>query len=646
MSSKDTIKALSMRNQARTQVDVWFQSRDNYIHPTIEIGINGSDEINNNFDSGEVTFILHEDKKTMTIIDTGRGLPINGESLVEDEDGNMVVKPNYYLLLLKLFSGTNYDNNENGKITTGQHGLGLTISNYCSKYFNVKSYQNDKVYEIEFVDGGELSKELTEITLEEPKHGTEITFRLDEEIFTNTVYNIEEIYRVVEHMASVNTKIVFKVIHNGEEKVFHYENLEEYFDSVSRMNTCQKIIGSQKEYTYNNEKNYIELVMTTASETVQEAYLNITHLIEGGAINDGVLSGIRSSVNKYCKEKKLLGKNDKAISVTDIADSVSFVCNFLSTNAEYANQVKYSTRKELYKKITIEYVQELLEVFKTENPAEFEKMVKHILEVQKFNSKADNNKKKLKSKLTEKVDGLINFVDGVTESEEHGEHCELIVTEGDSASESAKDARDYRTQAVLGLRGKILNVIKEKNYERIANNDVIANVFKALGCGVENKRLIKYFGEYDSKKLRFGKLLIATDFDADGYSIQCLGLSMIYKICPSLIKEHRVYIVKTPLYEVKLHDGSEVYWFSELEKEKAIENGFKYKSMSRIKGLGELDADVMAKVGLNKETRHITLVTVEDINKMEDSFRVWMDDEVTDRKKIIETELNRYALED
>ena len=633
--SKDTIRSLTEREQARDKVSVWFGSRDNFIHPFKEVIANSIDEISNNFENGYIKIELSEDLKTMTIHDTGRGIPIEGET-----QGT----PNYKLLLLKLFAGTNYDNNEYGKITTGTNGVGLTVTNYCSTYFAVTSYRPEGIYEIKFENGGNISKELTKISDNtDCKHGTSITFTLDDEVFTNVKYDLNEVLEIVKNLSGVSPSIEFEVIHKGKTYEFKYDSFKSYFEEIMENRTCKTAIGHSKTYE-SDEKNIIQCMIATSSSPMQRAFLNITYLTEGGSINRGMIYGMRDYVNQYIKDKKLIDKKLGEVSHTDIDESVSFAVNMLSTKVEFANQTKLSTNKALYMKIAKDYVQEVLEVFKVEQPKEFEKFINHILEVQKHNGKAQAAKKALKKKLSEKVDNITNRIEGLIDCKKHGENCELFIAEGKSALGSIIAARNPQNQAGIAIRGKLLNCLKT-DYDTMFKNNEVVDIIKSLGCGIETDKRNKDLGCFDKKSLRYERVIIATDADPDGYQIACLLLTMFYRLTPTLIRDGHIYIALTPLFEVKdLKNKKFYYAFSEEEKNEIISKLDKYE-VNRNKGLGEVDADVMARTGVNPETRNILKVTYEDATQMVQAFEDWMGNNVANRKSYIENDLNKYEAE-
>ena len=630
--SKDTIKQLDTREQCRQKISIWFGSRDQYTHPIKEILANSLDEINNNFDGGEITVWLQDDLKTIAVKDTGRGIPIANKT-----DGIL----NYVLLFETLFAGSNYSNNEYGKVTVGTNGCGSCVINHTSELFEVASARDGYLHEVRYENGGKLVhfKKISE----SDDHFTIVRFRLDDEVYTNTIYNPNEIREICKWNAAVNNKVTIKFYYQDEISEYHYDSTEDYFDEVTANNTSPKLVGLKKSFDNQVEKNAIEVVIATSSEPVQQTFLNSNYLPEHGSIYDGIINGTRSFINKYCKDNNLLDKKIGNISNGDIEESLSFIASIESTNVEFSNQTKFSTNKKLYKDITQSYVQEMLTVMLAENPKGFEKIVKHILEVQKFNSKAQANKKALKKKLSEKIDSISNRVEGLVDCKHHGEDSELYIAEGKSALGSIVLARNPQNQAVIPIRGKILNCLKA-NYDTIFKSEIITDLVKAIGCGIETDKKNKDLGTFDIKNLRYGKIMACADADEDGKQIVCLILTMIYRLMPTLIHEGRVYIVNTPLYEVRLKDDSSLYWNSESEKEEYL---IKYgdsniKHMARCKGLGEMTAEVMSETGMNPQTRNLTQVTIDDIKAMQRAFDVWMDVDVTGRKEIISTELYKY----
>lgn len=620
LNKRDRAKKLTEREKGR-DVSVWFESKSNFMHPLKEIVANSTDEINNNFDEGVVTITLENDMKTISINDTGRGIPLE----VKGEDD----EPYWELFLLTLFAGTNYDNEESGKITTGEHGLGLTVTNYCSSKFKIISYREKFIGSMSFIDGGVINEEFSLKDNTEGITGTYIEFKLDEEIFGDYKYDPEEIKSIINKLAGSNSKIKFIFQFNNEIFEYHYSSLEEYFDTITNLNTSSKIIGVTKSFGSGVDYNTIEIVFCTCGEPIQESFLNITHLPYGGTINEGVIDGVRKFINSNLDSKST------QVSAKDVEDSLSFVVNVMSVKSEFANQTKLSTKKKLYKTIVSQYVRELLEIFKLENEKEFSKFTKHIFEVQKFNAKSQANKKALKKKLSEKI-SIVNKVEGLYDCKSKNKDENMIcICEGKSALTSLLDGRQ-NNQAVFPIRGKILNCLKA-SYEKIFSNDIVMNFYRALGCGIEvSSKHNKELHNFSYENLRYSKILIVVDADFDGIgSILPLILTVLYKLSPSLIRDGRVYLCETPKYEIQLNNDKYLYAIDDKElKDKKIELKDKKYKVHYVKGLAELNPETMAYC-LSPEYKNITKITMEQAEESIKSLELFMGDNIKNRKEHI-----------
>lgn len=630
---RDQIKALTTREQCRDKLPTWFGSRENFLHGFREVLGNAVDEVSNNYSKGIINVTLSEDMQTISVADTGRGIPIDGET-----DG----KPNYILLFETLFAGTNYDNNDNGKITVGTNGVGTTVLNHTSTFFEVTSIKNGKKHKLTYINGGDNQGLVTE-DCKETLHGSIFKFRLDPEVYTNVIYKVEDILAIVRHVSAASNRITFNFNHKGEKTTFNYSSLEAYFNEIAQNLTAKAVIGPENTYNREDELNKIQILFSTASEPIQESFLNYNWLPNGGSINDGIIAGIRSFVNKTAQELKLVDKKTN-ITTSDVEDSVSFVVSLLSTNVEYANQTKLSTDKKLYRRIAMEYVQSLLEAYQAEQPKEFDKFIKHIVQVNKFNNKNTAAKLALKKKLTEKADSLTNRVDKLVDCEKHGKGTELYVAEGNSALGALVQARDSDYQAAYPLRGKILNCLKA-DYPTIFKNEVITDLIKAMGCGIEADKKNKDLDSFDIDKCNYEYIIIATDADPDGQQIACLIITMLYRLTPKLINAGKVFIAQTPLYKLKFEDDTMKYFFSEKQKEEELPLIKGNYVMSRCKGLGELDPYTMSYTAMDKDTRELVEVTVDSAEKMIAAVEKFMGIEIEGRKKYIEENLYKYIEE-
>ena len=634
------IKSLSVREQCRLKLPIFYGSVDNYQHGFKEVMANAIDEIINNFDYGEIRISLSEDCKIISVEDSGRGVPI-GEST------NGV--PNYELLFERLFTGTNFENNKKGneKVTTGVNGSGTCVLNHTSELFMVDSFYNNKHYQLKYINGGERQylKEIEDNN--NGQHGSRFTFKLDDKVYPNTTYIVDEIKEIIRHCSATVGNIKFTFEYKNDIIEYNYNTLDDYFDSITDSLTSKKIHIPLSKYDLENELNEVECIVSSSSNNIQESYLNANFLPEGGTINDGIIEGFRISILEYAKKNKMLDKNIKTISNEDVEGSLCFLVKWSSTNVEYTNQTKFSSKKKLYKKIAKDYVQNFMQVYMVEQEEEFKKLVSHVLEITKFNNKSKINKEALKKKLSEKIDGINNKIEGLVDCKIHGEEAELYITEGLSGLGGMVLARNPITQAGMPIRGKILNCLKE-DYNRIFKSPIITNLIKVIGCGIEGDKKNKDLGMFDINKLRYGKIIFLCDEDPDARNIVALLLTMFYRLMPTLIKEGRIYVAKTPLFEIRNTNTDEMFYaYSDQEKDSILKTlNSKNIKISRNKGIGENDALILNETAMNPETRHIVQVNINNISDMINSFEVWMDNDVTMRKEYIENNLDKYVIEE
>jgi len=647
--ARDEIRSLSTREQCRMRLPVFFGSVDNYKHGYREVMANAIDEIVNNFDDGDINIELFEDKQTISVEDTGRGVPLL------DSDNNT---GNEVLLFETLFSGTNFENEENGKETTGTNGSGTCVLNQTSELFRVEVNKNGKYIDLKYTNGG-LDKSIDILDSDINTHSSKFTFKLDNTVYPNITYDFEDIEEIVRHCSATSNNITFNLKHKDNSKIYKYNTLEDYFDSITNQLTSKKIIIPMKSFdnelktTYKDgeqviikERDSLRLIVATSPNTIQEAYLNHNYLSDGGTINDGVLDGFKNVINDYCKQNKLFNKKVKTISREDIQSSLCFLVDFRTNNVEYTNQTKYATKKLLFGKTTREYIAEFLQSYIAENENDFKLLVKHVLQMADFNNQNTKLKDELKKKLSQNVGGMLNKIEDLFDCEIHDENSEFYICEGKSSGGGLIKARNSMCHAIYSLRGKILNCLKNPE-KSIFENEVIVELIRTLGCGIQIKsKLLDGIGQFNIKNLRYGKICIATDMDFDGYAICVLILTMIYKLMPSLLLEEKIYIAMTPLFVLKYKENGEekrIYAYDDDEKNKYLKelDGRKI-DIGRIKGLGELDPNDLYVTALNPDTRHMIKVTIDDAKKMESLFELWMSDKVAPRKEHIQNRLSEY----
>ena len=625
----EKIKSLNDKSQARLKLPVFFGSFDNYLHGFREILNNAVDEITNNFNDGIINIILDSDNKTITIEDSGRGMRI-----ADKTDG----KANYYWLFLKLFAGTKYDDNKQ-QINSGTNGLGATVVNYTSTLFKVESCYDGNKYIIEFENGGDIKIPLTNLGKTD-KHGTKITFRLDDTIYTNTTYDQFELIDIISKISGCSNKITFNFTYNNKTKIFHYDNIQEYF----KQNIDEKSFYFQQRTYDNNELSKISLVFNSSLEPIQQVMLNKNYLSEGGTINKGFIEGFRNEANKYAKELGLFQKKEKNIGFEDIENSISFYIDFESSKIEFANQTKFSTKKELYREITKKYIQECLEVFKIEHKDDFKRIVEKILVTKRANEKAEVSRKEIREKLEEGTSSAKTRPEKfVPCRSKNPKEVELILIEGDSALNSIKSSRNSNIMCIYPLKGKIINALKGNINDILANNEV-KDIFSILGCGMIYKgKQLKGIPLFNIDNLKVDKILVCNDQDVDGGHIFTLVITLFYVLAPELIKQGKVYSLLTPLYIIK-HKKDTIFAYTEKERNNIVKsfNGDKFTE-TRYKGIGGLSPQVLNNTAMDMNKRKLKCVKWEDVEEGVKIIETCMkEDKINERKEFIENEAYKY----
>lgn len=640
---QDNIRALSEREKAREKLPVFYGSYDNFYHGFRETLNNSCDEILNNFPHGVIDIILSNDNRTITVRDTGRGIPIS-------------TYENTKLLFETLFASGKYDVSES--TNSGVNGVGNTILQFSSEYFKCLSHMKSigKAYEIVYENGGEITTPLTCLG-DTDKHGTEITFKLDDTVYTEVVFDEKEVEDIIRKVSLISKNITFNFTYKNNTTTFNHD-ISEYFDKYSADIIGESYTCASKRFERDIEverKGIKDVVKEIADIQVvfgacsgelpmQETMLNGNYLKENGTIYDGVIDGFKLYVNRYCKENNLYKKKEKGLSSQDIENAISFVCRLFNNLVEFESQVKFSTKKEYYKQVAKEYIQEQLEIYKLENEKAFKRMVEQVLICKRANDVNIQARQKLKDKLTKKIDGINETVDGFVDCD-LDKGGEIFLVEGKSANGSIVLARNSHFQASYPLRGKLLNLLKAK-WKDILDNNEITDIIRLLGCGVEvRNKYTKDLPEFNIDNLRFNKIILTADADSDGHQINTLILTALYVLTPTLIKKGYVYIAQPPIFQIDCGDIRK-YAMSVREKDEIVESfGNKKVEIHRLKGLGETSAQVMAETVCDPDTRILQEVKVSDVQKMKEQFRIWMDDEVKDRKEIITKNLNRYLVD-
>lgn len=615
-----------------------------------EVLANSIDESREGF--GKLIEVIKHKDLSITIKDLGRGIPLG-----KDSSG----KYTYQRVLCKLWSGGKMNNNdeEGGYLySLGVNGCGLKATNFCSDLFQCTSFRDSKKYFIEYQKGRQQC-ELQEEKYNYENTGTIITWKPSAEVFrTGDNTDKEFITTMLKQQAIVNAglKFTFKDESSNVHEEFYYEHgivdfIKEYssdknISDIILWNTETEGKDKTKDNTDNEYNQNYKIKCNIAfafnnENQLMNYYHNGSYLENGGTPEDFIKNAFVYSIDKYLKENNIYEKKDKKIKFDDVTDSLIIISDTYSTISLYTDQAKKKIDSELMKTYMTNYLREQLNVYFIENPLEAKKICSTILNNARANLKAEKSKQDIKKKLSEKVDNMSNRVEGLIDCKYHNEESELFICEGKSAMGSIILSRNPNNQAGVAIRGKILSCLKA-SYQTIFTNQVVVDLIKIMGCGVEVKsKHNKDLNSFDINKLRYNKIILASDSDFDGENIQVLLLTMIYRLMPELIKQGKVYIAQTPKFVIKNKD-EKYYAFTDDEKDKIVSKLNGKISVNYLKGLGELSEIDMYNTALNPETRYMIKVTIGDVEKMIEKFELWMSNDVAPRKAFIENHLHEY----
>lgn len=608
-------------------------------HSVFEILSNSIDEARDG--NGNKIIVTKYNDNSIEVEDFGRGCPV---------DFNQREKRyNWELVYCELYAGGKYNNNsgENYEYSLGLNGLGACATQYASEFMDVEVYRDGFKYNLHFEKGenvGGLKKE----EYKGKKTGTRTHWRPDLEVFTDI--NIDRSYfeDVMKKQAVVNPGISFvlriqRENNSFEEITYYYENgIADYVSEITGENsltTIQYFTGDRKGRDREDKDEYkVKLsVAFTFSNTVKqiEYFHNSSFLEHGGSPEDAVKSAFVSQINAYLKNNNKYNKNEKPITFQDVEDCLVLVSSSFSTQTSYANQTKKAITNKFIKECMTEFLKHNLEVYFIENPDEALRIAEQVLVNKRSRESAESSRLNLKKKLQGTID-LSNQVQKFVDCRSKDlSKRELYIVEGDSALGSVKLARDAEFQAVIPVRGKILNCLKA-DYDKIFKNEIITDLIKVLGCGVEvNTGKKKDLSSFSLDKLRWNKIVICTDADVDGFHIRTLILTMLYRLTPTLIEEGYVYIAESPLFEITTKDKT-YYAYDENEKVKILDMiGDKSFTIQRSKGLGENEAEMMSLTTMNPATRRLIKIHPDDVEQTQWMFDMLLGDDLQGRKEFI-----------
>ena len=634
----DSISALKGADRVRKRPAVIFGSDglDGCEHAVFEILSNAIDEAREGH--GDLVIVTRYEDHSIEVEDFGRGCPVDWN----EKEGLY----NWELVFCELYAGGKYDNNAGGdyEFSLGLNGLGACATQYASRYFDAVIRRDGFKYTLHF-ERGEIVGQLKKEPADRKKTGSTFRWLPDLDVFTDINIPKEYYEDTLKRQAVVNAGVTFRFRNETapgkfETTDFYYENgILDYVRELTEDQalTMPQFWEAERKGRDREDKPEYKVKISAAlcfSNKINrlEYYHNSSWLEYGGAPEKAAKNAFVYAIDAYLKSTNKYTKSESKITFQDVADCLVLVTNCFSTQTSYENQTKKAITNKFVQDAMTEFFRERLHVYFIENKQEADRIADQVLINKRSRESAEKQRLNIKKKLTGNLDisnRVQKFVDCRTKDVARRE---IYIVEGDSALGSVKLSRDAEFQGIMPVRGKILNCLKA-DYERIFKSDIITDLIRVLGCGVEvQTKKAKDLTSFDLANLRWNKVIICTDADVDGYQIRTLILTMIYRLCPTLIEEGYVYIAESPLYEINCKDKT---WFAYTEQEKGeiLKNlEGKKVSINRSKGLGENDPEMMWMTTMNPETRRLIKVMPEDMALTQQVFDLLLGDNLQGRK--------------
>ena len=632
----ESISQLKGADRVRKRPGVIFGSDglEGCEHAVFEILSNSIDEAREGF--GNIITVTLYDDKSIEVEDFGRGCPV---------DWNPAEKRfNWELVYCELYAGGKYKNDDGGdyEYSLGLNGLGACATQYASEYMDVTVWRDGNKYTLHFAKGKIKGKMLVEPS-DRKKTGTTTRWKPDIEVFTDI--NIPESYflDILRRQAVVNAGVTFRfrAQHGAkfETTEFCYKNgIADYVAELAGESplTQPYYIETERKGKDREDKPEYKVRMSAAfcfsnRTNAIEYYHNSSWLEHGGAPDAAAKTAFVYAIDAYIKKTNKYQKNESKITFPDIADCLILVTNCFSTRTSYENQTKKSITNRFIREAMTDFFKEKLEIYFIENKAEADRIADQVLINKRSREQAEKARVSIKKNLTKNLD-LANRVQKFVDCRSRdADKREIYIVEGDSALGSVKLSRDAEYQGIMPVRGKILNCLKA-DYARIFKSEIITDLIKVLGCGVEVEKHGKELNNFSLENLRWNKVVICTDADVDGYQIRTLILTMLWRLVPTLIREGYVYIAESPLYEIQAK-GKTWFAYSDREKAEIVESiGNAKIVINRSKGLGENDPEMMWMTTMNPETRRLIKVMPEDVERTQQIFDLLLGDNLQGRK--------------
>ena len=637
----DSISALKGADRVRKRPGVIFGSDglEGCEHAVFEIMSNAIDEAREGH--GSIITVTRFEDGSIQVEDQGRGCPVDWN---EKEQ-----KFNWELVFCELYAGGKYDNGggDNYEYSLGLNGLGSCATQYASLFMDVTVWREGKKYTLHFEKGENIGGLQSEPTDRGKKTGTTIRWKPDLDVFTDINIPVEYYLDVMKRQAVVNAGVTFRfknqVGGKFETTDFNYENgIVDYVTELSGEDALTAPVFWQTERKGRDRADKPEYKVKLSvsfcfSNKVQvvEHYHNSSWLEHGGSPEKAMRSAFVSAIDSWLKGQNKYTKGESKITFPDIQDALVLVSNNFSTQTSYENQTKKAINNKFVQEAMTEFLRAQIEVYFIENPQDAQKIAEQVLINKRARENAEKTRLNIKKKLTGSMDISNRVQKFVPCRTRDVNRSELYIVEGDSALGSVKQARDGEFQAIMPIRGKILNCLKA-DYGKIFKSEIITDLLKVLGCGVEvQDKRAKDMAAFDLSALRWNKVVICTDADVDGFQIRTLVLTMLYRLTPTLIQEGYVYIAESPLFEITCKEKT---WFAYSNKEKddivAKLQGKKY-DVQRSKGLGQNEPEMMWLTTMSPDTRRLIKVVPEDIERTARMFDLLLGDDLTGRKNFV-----------
>ena len=636
----ESITMLKGPDKVRKRPAVIFGSDglDGCEHSIFEVISNSIDEAREGY--GNKIVITHYRNHDIEVEDFGRGCPV--------DFNNNEQRYNWELVYCELYAGGKYDDTaESYEYSLGLNGLGLCATQFSSEFMDVEVVRDGYKYQLHFEKGenvGGLKKE----PCKRKQTGTKTRWRPDLEVFTDIDVSDEYFCDILKRQAVVNPNILFVFRSENEaggfnEQEFIYENgITDYVAELvgdNAMTSIQHWSAEKKGRDREDKPEYkvkLDVAMTFSNRIkLTEYYHNSSYLEHGGSPEDAVKRAFAAQIDAYIKSVNGYQKNESKITYGDVEECLVLVSSSFSTQTSYENQTKKAITNKFIREAMTEFLRHQLEVYFIENPDEAQKISEQVLINKRSRENAEKVRLNVKKKLTGTID-LANMVDKFVDCRTKDvTRREIYIVEGDSALGSVKLARNAEFQAVIPVRGKILNCLKAE-YTKIFKSEIITDLIKVLGCGVEvTTKANKELSTFNIDNFRWSKIVICTDADVDGFQIRTLILTMLYRLTPTLIEKGYVYIAESPLFEINTKEKT-YFAYTEQEKQRILDLiGDKKHTIQRSKGLGENEPDMMSLTTMNPDTRRLIKVTAEDITESAEVFEMLLGDDLQGRKDYI-----------